>query len=145
MQKLALLDKEMNKQPEIKSEDAFDKYQVNQNGEFADEVNRLENMMQVMNKTGDEDPEMKQLSGTLDKILDIQHPQRVKDKIKEKSLQQKEVVFAVSNTYVPDNISLLDTSKKKTAKNAGFLVWKTGYRMVMKITLLKHWLIPTRF
>ncbi len=120
MQKLALLDKEMNKQPEIKSEDAFDKYQVNQNGEFADEVNRLENMMQVMNKTGDEDPEMKQLSGTLDKILDIQHPQRVKDKIKEKSLQQKEVVFAVSNTYVPDNISLLDTSKKKTAKNAGF-------------------------
>ncbi|MBK6993324.1 MAG: hypothetical protein IPH34_16555 [Chitinophagaceae bacterium] len=81
-----------------------------------------------MNKTGDEDPEMKRLSGTLDKILDIQHPQRVKDKIKEKSLQQKEVVFAVSNTYVPDNISLLDTSKKD-CKNAGFWFGKqaTGW------------------
>ena len=52
--------------------------------------------MQMMDDKQEADPEMQQLNGTLDKILDIQHPQRVKDKLKEKSLQQKEVVFAVS-------------------------------------------------
>jgi hypothetical protein len=53
-------------------------------------------MMHGMNEYGSEDREMKQPGNTLDKILDIQHPERVKDKLKEKLLQQKEVVFAVS-------------------------------------------------
>ena len=120
MQKLALLDKELNKQPEIRSEDPLEKYQVNQNEEFSDEVNRLENMMQVMNKTSSEDPEMNQLNGALEKILDIQHPQRVKDRLKEKSLQQKEVVFAVSKNSSDNNVSLLDTVKRKPLTGSGF-------------------------
>lgn len=120
MQKLALLGKEMNTQTEMKNEDPLEKYQVNQDEEFSGEVNRLENMMQVMNKTGSEDPEMQQLNGTLEKILDIQHPQRVKDKLKEKSLQQKEVVFAVSKHPLENNVSLLDTVKRKTIAGAGF-------------------------
>ena len=93
IQKLAILEKEMNKQTEAKTEDPLEKYPAVQKGEFSGEVDRLENMMQVMNKASDEDPEMQQLTGTLDKILDIQHPQRIKDRIKEKSLKQKEVVL----------------------------------------------------
>ena len=121
MQKLALLSEEMNKQTEDKNEGPLEKYQANQNEEFSNEVNRLENMMEVMNKTDDEDPEIKQLNGTLEKILDIQHPQRVKDRIKEKSLQQKEVVFAVSKHPAENNISLLsDTVKKTIATGSGF-------------------------
>lgn len=121
MQKLALLQTEINKQPDEKKEgNISDGYETKNTDEFSGEVTRLENMMQLMGKTDSEDPEMKQLNGTLEKILDIQHPQRVKDKLKEKSLQQKVVVFAVSKTYEQDNISLIDTSKKKPAKNAGF-------------------------
>jgi conjugative transposon TraM protein len=119
MQKLALLQTEINKPQDSKSSEESYGNQANAD-EFSGEVNRLENMMQLMNKTDGEDPEMKQLNGTLEKILDIQHPQRIKNKLKEKSLQQKEEVFAVSKTYEVDNISLLDTSKKRTAKNTGF-------------------------
>ena len=47
-------------------------------------------------------------------------PQRVKDRIKEKSLKQKEVVFAVSKQALKGNISLLDTAKRKTITGIGF-------------------------
>ncbi|MEO8417051.1 MAG: conjugative transposon protein TraM [Ginsengibacter sp.] len=87
---------------------------------FSNDVDKLHNMMQVMNDKEEADPEMQQLNGTLDKILDIQHPQRIKDKLKEKSLQQKEVVFVVSKIPVKDNISLLDTLKHKTGMATGF-------------------------
>ena len=113
--KLAQLNNEMNKQPEINSKDSFENVQPPKNNESPGDVDRLENMMQMMNKNGSDDPEMQQLNGTLEKILDIQHPDRVKDRLKEKSLQQKQVVFAVSKQPVLDNISLLDTTKKKSA------------------------------
>jgi conjugative transposon TraM protein len=119
IQKLATLEKEMNKQTEEKNEDPSKKYLANQKDDFTDEVDRLENMMQVMSKPA-EDIEMQQLSGTLDKILDIQHPQRIKDRIKEKSLKQKEVVFTVSKDAVIENISLLDTVKRKNITATGF-------------------------
>ena len=81
------------------------------NEQFTNDVDRMQEMMQMMDDKQETDPEMQQLNGTLDKILDIQHPQRVQDKLKEKSLQQKEVVFAVSKIPTQDNISLLDTIK----------------------------------
>lgn len=84
------------------------------NEQFSKDVDRMQEMMQMMTDKQDADPEMQQLNGTLEKILDIQHPQRVKDKLKEKSLQQKDVVFSVSKNSIRDNISLLDTSKHKT-------------------------------
>lgn len=52
------------------------------------DIERLESFNSPAAK---EDPEIKQLEGTLDKILDIQHPQRVK----ERSLQNKVAVYAV--------------------------------------------------
>ena len=120
MQKISLLQKEMNKRPEENKDLQTESFQTKQDEDFSSEVSRLENMMQGMNNGNSEDPEMKQLANTLDKILDIQHPQRVKDRLKEKSLQQKEVVFTVSKHPVENNISLLDTVKRKTVTGAGF-------------------------
>jgi conjugative transposon TraM protein len=88
--------------------------------EFAGQVDRLESMMQMMNNANGEDPEMKQLDGTLDKILDIQHPSRVKEQIKEKSLQHKELVFTVSTEPTEVNVSLLDTMKIGQEGTTGF-------------------------
>lgn len=119
MQKLALLEKELNKTPN--ENDEMDKEKENGiNPSFSSEVDRLESMMGMMNKTDTEDPEMKQLEGTLDRILDIQHPDRVKDRIKAKSLQNKEQVFAVSKEPKEESISLLDTVKKRQVIETGF-------------------------
>lgn len=120
MQKIALLQKEVSKQPDVNNSSLNEQLQTKQDDEFSTEISRLENMMQVMNKTGEGDPEMQQLNGTLEKILDIQHPQRVMDKLKEKSLQQKDVVFVVSKTAFANNINLMDTSKKRNLKKSGF-------------------------
>lgn len=121
MQKIALLEKEMNK-PASTSYDTQNEYPVNSNNEFAGEVDRLEKMMQVMDKTDIEDREMQQLEGTLDKILDIQHPQRIRDKIKEKSLHNKEQVFVVSKQSGTDTVVKgffgLDNEQESPDQNA---------------------------
>lgn len=114
MDKLALLQKEINKQPETENATNNETGISNHDDEFSSEVNRLENMMLALDKTNTGDPEMQQLNGTLEKILDIQHPQRVKDKLKEKSLQQKQVVFTVTTSPKLENVSLIDTIKKKS-------------------------------
>lgn len=114
MQKLALLQKEINKQPEASVNENPDAPIYKQDEEFSGEVDRLENMLFTMNKTNTGDPEMQQLNGTLEKILDIQHPQRIREKLKEKSLQHKQVVYAVTTQPVLANVSLMDTNKTKT-------------------------------
>ncbi len=91
------------------------------NDQVSNEVDRLQDMMQQMNGSPEADPEMQQLNGTLEKILDIQHPDRVKERLKEKSLKNKEQVFIVTKQSVKDNISLLDTGKsKRDAENKFF-------------------------
>lgn len=64
---------------------------------FRREIERLEPLNAPAPK---EDPEIKQLEGTLDKILDIQHPQRVK----ERSLQNKGAVYAVRKDSGVDTV-----------------------------------------
>ncbi|MBS1744855.1 MAG: conjugative transposon protein TraM [Bacteroidetes bacterium] len=113
MEKLSMLQKEINKQPESETVTNNNDTDSNRENEFTNEVDRLENMLLTMNKTNTGDPEMQQLNGTLEKILDIQHPQRVKDKLKEKSLQQKQVVFAVVTEPKLANVTMIDTMKKK--------------------------------
>lgn len=119
MQKLALLEKELNKRPAANDETVIEK-DKDFDPAFSNEVDRLESMMGMMNKTDTEDPEIKQLDNTLNKILDIQHPERLKDRVKEKSLKNKEQVFPVSNEPREESISLLDTGKKKADIETGF-------------------------
>ncbi|OIR01277.1 hypothetical protein GALL_165650 [mine drainage metagenome] len=60
------------------------------------DINRLEKMMQNMNNDNNDDKEMQQLSGVMDKILDLQHPERMDEKLKEQLLKNKQQVFVVS-------------------------------------------------
>jgi len=73
-----------------------------------------------MNDNPQSDPEMEQLNGTLEKMLDIQYPDSVKEKLKEKSLKNKEQVFIISKQLAKNNISLLDTSKNKKQPETKF-------------------------
>jgi conjugative transposon TraM protein len=74
----------------------------------SDEVDRLEKMMQLMNGEGSNDPEMQQIDGMLEKILDIQHPDRAKEKLREQSRLHEQQVYAVVPPLHADNISLVE-------------------------------------
>lgn len=97
MQKLKLLENEMNKTATGSYDETTTQRKAD--NQFSTEVDRLEQMLQ-MQSSPTEDPEIKQLEGTLEKILDIQHPQRVK----ERSLKNKDAVYAVRRTSGADTI-----------------------------------------
>lgn len=120
LEKIALLQNQLNK-PEAPATDETDTQLSTINDtEFNGQVNKLEEMMTGMSTPNTEDPEIKQLGNTLDKILDIQHPQRVKDRLKEKSIQQKENVFPVTKFSNAISISSLDTGQKNSNGSTGF-------------------------
>lgn len=98
LQKLKILETEMNKTTTTVYEDPVK--QSNGNDPFASEVNRLEQIMQLNNAGSNNDPEIKQLENTLDKILDIQHPQRVK----ERSIKYKAAAYVVRKSSGADTI-----------------------------------------
>jgi len=98
LQKLQLLEAEMKKNSSGNYEEKT--AQPISENELSAELDRLEQLLKVNSGSSTVDPEMKQLEGTLDKILDIQHPQRVK----ERSARNKEAVYAVRKTSAADTI-----------------------------------------
>ena len=88
--------------------------------EFSSSVEKLQGMIQQVNDKPEVDPEMQQLNGTLDKIMDIQNPERIREKIKNESLKNKQQLFTISKNDVPDNISILDTGKSPAKTNSFF-------------------------
>lgn len=78
---------------------------------ITDDVDRLEKMMQIMAASDTNDPEMQQIETMLDKILDVQHPDRVREKLREQSSQNKQQVYPVEVVKEEDNISLVESRK----------------------------------
>jgi conjugative transposon TraM protein len=125
--KLAELDREMSKPiPTSTQNSEYDMHQhrpgsVNNNTTVnSSDVNRLEQMMNIMNEPDGEDSEMKQLNGMLDKILDVQHPGRGQEKLKQTSATERGQVFAVSSHKNDNRISLLDTNHVTAGTTNGF-------------------------
>lgn len=58
---------------------------VNSSSGMRSDVDRLENLMKNLQTDGEEDPEMAQLNTVLEKILDIQHPGRTREKLMDKA------------------------------------------------------------
>jgi len=75
------------------------------------DVDRLEQMMQSMNESDAEDPELQKLSGMLENILDIQHPARVEEKLRKTSEANRGQVFSISTKERDDSITLLKNTK----------------------------------
>ncbi len=72
------------------------------------DIDRLEQMMEQMTAPEAEDLELQQLNHMLETILDIQHPGRVQEKLKQASRENKGQVFAVSSVPEENTISFLD-------------------------------------
>lgn len=71
------------------------------------------------------DPEMQQLEGMLDKILDIQDPGRAQ-RMQASSIKNKKQVFAIQEQQKDNTIQLLaaaPSKQKKQQKAGGFLEW----------------------
>jgi conjugative transposon TraM protein len=113
-QKLEQLYKELNKaqEPIIQPKEKEVANRNTSDPQFSSDVKQLENMMEMMNKGDKADPEMERINGMMEKILDIQHPDRVRERIKEQSAQKKGQVFSVDALQREDNISMLNATKE---------------------------------
>lgn len=122
IQKLDMLQKEINKPVnESKEINGQKNKATDQSGsEFSLEVDRLEQMMQMMSTGSETDPEITQLENTLDKVLDVQHPERVEQRLKKQSAKNKDKVFPVSKQQFQSSVSLLDTSGKRKENISAF-------------------------
>ncbi|WP_293299814.1 conjugative transposon protein TraM [Pedobacter sp. UBA4863] len=79
------------------------------------EIERLEKMIAAMGKT-EADPEMQQINGMLESILDLQHPERVQEKLRQHSESKKGQVFAIKKGRPKDPLTTLE-SKVGTEKS----------------------------
>jgi conjugative transposon TraM protein len=76
----------------------------------AAEMKRLEALMSGLQsepQAGQEDAEMKELNSMLEKILDVQHPERLAEKIRQESEKNADQVYPVTMSQNEDPISLL--------------------------------------
>lgn len=83
------------------------------------DIDRLE-LMVNRSKSSDngEDPEMKQLNEVMEKILDIQHPERVKEKKEQSSVENNKKIYAVTANGGAGSSSLLLNNKSTSAGDA---------------------------
>jgi conjugative transposon TraM protein len=90
----------------------FNRYaESNQRSMHSNDVEKLEQMMEsVSGQKDNQDPELQQLSGMLENILDIQHPARVQEKLKKASEAERGQVFAIDTKTQEDNISSLQST-----------------------------------
>jgi conjugative transposon TraM protein len=110
----------------LENPDSYNRSNQNQNSQTSFEntsfdpgdVNRLEEMMKRTSTPNTKDPEVDQLNSMMDRILDIQHPERVKQRLSEKPAKDEKKVFSVMNNNNSYSISLLDTSKADDQSNA---------------------------
>lgn len=89
--------------------------------ETSKEIKDLEQMMSSMGAVQEPDPELQQLGGMLENILDIQHPSRVQERLKQSSDNKKGKIFSVNrkkeidnSTLLEQRASILDTSKRNS-------------------------------
>ena len=116
--RIAALDRELNRKNNADDwEDALKKSPGKSDLAGNSEINRLQTMMETLRDPEQQaDPQMEQLSGMLDKIMDIQHPERVNDQLRMSSLQQGEKTFPVSTLNNPASVSLLLSEKQSSSK-----------------------------
>jgi hypothetical protein len=101
-EKLEQINREINrpvsKQPSIAG-NSYPYSKITMNGD----VDRLEKLMRSMQTQQSEDPEMQQLNGMLDKIIAIQNPELVKEKLMYKTPSGSESTFKAIPVMIDGN------------------------------------------
>lgn len=84
----------------------FENYGSSESG--SDQIRNLEKIMSSMGESQQPDPELEQLGGMLENILDIQHPQRVQERLKHSAAAKKGKTYKVDLKKAPDNSTSLE-------------------------------------
>lgn len=113
--KLEQLYQELENTSSAKVPEADYSITINDDDQFAADVDRLEQMMLIMQESGAEDPEMQQIENMLEKILDIQYPERVKQRMKVQSLKDQAHAFSVETNPSQANNSMESASFGRNA------------------------------
>ncbi len=100
---------------------------INDNNQFSTDIDRLEQMMLMMQESGAEDPEMQQLEKVLEKILDIQYPERVKQRMKEQSLKDQAQAFSVETNPGRVYNSSIDNDYMEAASASQFTYGRNAF------------------
>ena len=77
----------------------------------SEEIQKIEKMMSSMGESQEPDPELQQLGGMLENILDIQHPSRVQERLKQSSENKKGKILTVNRKKEENNITSLQQDK----------------------------------
>ena len=117
--KLEELDRELNRPQAPAAPEPYMSRKQSGSIHSAD-IDRLEQMMQTMTDPGMEDEEMKQINSVLEAILDIQHPERVQQRLSENSVQHKGSVYSVLATADEVPISLISSGIEEAGTVNGF-------------------------
>lgn len=117
-EKLAKLNEALNTASKPQEEKSNSLSRDNSSGMSSADIDRLEAMMSIQNSGTSADPEMQQISTMLNQILDIQHPERIKEKIRESSEKAQGQVFAVTGSPKPLSVSLLHEEGRQKDSSA---------------------------
>ena len=119
-EKLKLLQKTISQPPEPSGRDQ-DMREFKNYGSSEDQsgqIKNLEQLMAQMSTPSEPDPELEQLGGMLENILDIQHPARVQERLKQASQRQKGKIFTVNSKMKQENISSLENAAQNQGGNS---------------------------
>lgn len=103
-QRLEALNREINRpeEAEVQGQSSLNR-KSGQTTKIKDDVDRLEALMRNMQQSPAEDPEITQLNGMLEKILDIQHPQRLKEQYNKGIPESNDNLFKAIPAIIEEN------------------------------------------
>ncbi len=110
-QKLEALNREISK-PSTKSTNTSGTASQHSNG-MKNDVDRLEMLMRSMQSGKGSDPEMDQLNSVLQSIMDVQHPERVREKYINQVADSPDSLFKAIPAIVVDNQRVVQGSTIK--------------------------------
>ncbi len=107
---LLALHAQLNQQPPSLQENRYENMPSTLTSPISSDVERLELLMQKMETGNTEDPELAQLSSMLEKIILIQHPERLQQEMQEEALALQPSIYGVTSDrdLVPRSL-MLDT------------------------------------
>lgn len=107
---LLALQAQLNQQPPSLQENRYENMPSTLTSPISSDVERLELLMQKMETGNTEDPELAQLSSMLEKIILIQHPERLQQEMQEEALALQPAIYGVTSErdLVPRSL-MLDT------------------------------------
>ena len=77
------------------------------------DLDRMEKLIKSKEQGNTPDPEMKQLNGMLEKIMDIQHPERVTAKLKKETKPEPDSLYKAIRAVIADNQKVMQGTSIK--------------------------------